>query len=375
MNAKASATPDLYIGLMSGTSLDGIDASLVEITENNDLLLVDTLFSLFPKQLRSDIQLVSQKIDDHLHALATLDHALADCYTGTVNKLLEQANIDAAQVTAIGCHGQTVRHCPDCNPPYTIQLGSPHRLTIQTGITTVADFRQQDIAAGGQGAPLAPRFHKFLFAKPKQTVVALNLGGIANISILHADGSISGFDTGPANTLMDQWISSQRDENYDEDAKWAASGEVNEQLFDQLLKEPWLFLPPPKSTGPELFNLDWLKEKIAGLDYPPADVQRTLCEFSAVTIATAIRQHASGASELVLCGGGAHNPLLCQRIDELLPGIELKSSAAYGIAPDWIESSMMAWLAHRALKRLPGNVPAVTGASHELVLGTIYPAH
>ena len=366
-------TSNLYIGLMSGTSLDGIDACLISLDEDDQLLLVDTLFTAFPAQLRSDIELVSRKTNDNLHALATLDHALADCYASCVKQLLRQADTDAAKITAIGCHGQTVRHCPDCNPPYSIQLGNPHRLTTHTGITTVADFRQADIAAGGQGAPLAPRFHHFLFAQAGKTTAAVNLGGIANISVLHADGSISGFDTGPANTLMDQWISQHKNESYDRDATWAGGGKVNQELLERLLAEPWLQLAPPKSTGPERFNLDWLAEKMQGYECAAVDVQRTLCEFSACTIAAAIQAYASDAGELVLCGGGAHNPLLRQRIDELLPGIQLKMSDAYGITPDWIESVMMAWLAHRALNRLPGNVPAVTGASRELVLGTIYP--
>jgi len=366
------AGSNYYIGLMSGTSLDGIDACIVEIGRNSQFELIATLARPYPDQLRSEIRQVSHKINDHLHALATLDQVLADYYAETVRELLKRAEITPNQVKAIGSHGQTVRHCPDCNPPYTIQLGNPPRITALTGITTVADFRQQDMAAGGQGAPLAPGFHQFLFAQEGQTVVALNLGGIANISILHSDGQVTGHDTGPANTLMDQWISRHTDALYDEDGRWATSGDINQELLDSLLHEPWLKLPPPKSTGPELFNLDWLDKKKSGSDIPAADVQRTLCEYTAVTIGNDIKQYAKDASKLILCGGGAHNRLLCERLEELLPGITLVTSDEYGIGPDWIESAMFAWLAHRTLKHLPGNVPAVTGADREMILGAIY---
>jgi anhydro-N-acetylmuramic acid kinase len=243
-----------------------------------------------------------------------------------------------------------------------------------TGIRTVNDFRQGDIAAGGQGAPLAPLFHHHLFHESGKTVVGLNLGGIANISILHANGEISGLDTGPANTLMDQWISKHQQVRYDKDALWARSGLLNTGLLESLLSEPWLAKDLPKSTGPELFNLEWLSQHLEEKDFRPEDVQCTLCEYSALTVSHAIRKYAPGCSRLILCGGGAYNPLLVERIRFHLTGCEVINSSAYGIDPEWIEAAMFAWFAWRTLNGLPSNVPAVTGARHEAILGTIHPA-
>lgn len=366
------AESNYYIGLMTGTSLDGIDAAIVQFDDHKHLKLVDTLGLPYPQQLRLDVVRVSRQMENNWHSLATLDQSLAEAYAQAVNALLNQTGIAPTQIAAIGSHGQTIRHCPDCDPPYSIQLGNPHRLSELTGITTVADFRQRDIAAGGQGAPLAPLFHQHYFAQKGRNIVVLNLGGIANISILHADGNVSGHDTGPANTLMDGWIHKQKNHAYDKDGKWAAGGQLNGDLLGRLLAEPWLQLPPPRSTGPELFNLGWLSEKMQGLNLPPADVQTTLCEFTAVTITDAIKQYADPADELILCGGGTYNQFLQERLTQLLPGIELNTSDKYGLPPEWVEAVLFAWLAHRTLRHLPGNVPEVTGASHSVVLGSIY---
>ena len=356
---------------MTGTSLDAIDTALVNIQADGVISLLATYTGELPGQMREQIIAVSTGSDDSLASIATLDEQLAEVYAGCVSAILENCNIKPDQIEAIGSHGQTIRHAPDEDPPYTVQLGNAAQLVELTGIQTVNDFRQRDLAAGGQGAPLAPLFHHHLFAEAGKNVIGLNLGGIANISVLSADGSISGFDTGPANTLMDQWTHKHKRQRYDEDARWALSGSTNEALLDKLLAEPWLSRPPPKSTGPELFNLRWLDNYLDGLDIDTADVQRTLCEYSAITISNAVNKHAPDCHRLVVCGGGAYNPLLMERINHYLHDCELDTSASYGIAPSWVEAAMFAWFAWRTLNNLPSNVPAVTGARHEVVLGSI----
>ena len=361
-----------YIGLMSGTSLDAVDAALLEISDSNNVSLIMADEYNIPDKMRQDILNISSGSLDSLHAIATLDHQLARVYAESVLLLLSNIGISARDIQAIGSHGQTVRHMPDESPPYTVQLGNGALLAELTDIKIVNDFRQADIAAGGQGAPLAPLFHHHLFHEQEQTVVGLNLGGIANISILHANGKISGFDTGPANTLMDQWISHHHQARYDKDGNWDRSGSVNTTLLENLLAEPWLNMAPPKSTGPELFNMRWLNDHMQGMETSPEDVQHTLCEFSAITVSNAIKNHAADCSKVILCGGGAYNPLLVERIQSHLPGCAVVGSNVYGIDPKWIEASMFAWFAWRTLNGLPSNVPAVTGASHEAVLGAIH---
>lgn len=363
-----------YIGLMTGTSMDAVDAVLVDIRHGQQTNLVGSLEQPLSDEIRNSIASACDASQDSVDEIARLDLQLAGLYATCIQSLLGQTGIKADQVVAIGCHGQTIRHCPDCEPAYTVQIGNAARLVELTGITTVNNFRQRDMAAGGQGAPLAPLFHHHLFAQMDITIVCINLGGIANISILRATGEIEGFDTGPANTLMDQWILQQQQQRFDENAAWASSGSVDQDLLDRLLKEPWLQRPPPKSTGPELFNLDWLRPQLQQSDTSPADVQRTLCEFSALTIANAITTHASDAQAAVLCGGGAYNPLLVERIQHHLPNLPISDSNLSGIKPEWIEACMFGWLAYRALNGLAGNVPRVTGAAHEAILGAIYPA-
>jgi anhydro-N-acetylmuramic acid kinase len=358
---------------MTGTSLDAVDVALLEIGDNNSVSLITASEYNIPDAMRQDILNISFGSQDSLHDIATLDHQLARVYAESVLSLLSNTNIIPRDIQAIGSHGQTVRHAPNETPPYTVQLGNGALLAELTGIKTVNDFRQADIAAGGQGAPLAPLFHHHLFHEQDQTVVGLNLGGIANISILHANGKISGFDTGPANTLMDQWIFNHHQVRYDHDAQWARSGSLNTPLLERLLSEPWLNIVPPKSTGPELFNLHWLDTHLLGKETSPEDVQRTLCEFSAITVSNAIKKHAASCSKVVLCGGGAYNPMLVERIQSHLPECTIVGSNVYGIDPKWIEASMFAWFAWRTLNGLPGNVPAVTGANHEAVLGAIHP--
>ena len=363
-----------YIGLMTGTSMDAVDTVLVEIPVGGKTRLAASHDYPLPDTLRQKIISACSSEASSPQDFASLDDELAETYAMCVQSLLEQTEIRADEIRAIGSHGQTIRHCPDCQPPYTIQLGNGERLLDLTGITTVNNFRQDDLNAGGQGAPLAPLFHHHLFAQPDKTLVGINLGGIANISILHADGQITGFDTGPANTLMDKWIERHQGVRYDQDARWAQSGQISSSLLENLLSEPWLSRKPPKSTGPELFNLQWLDRHLAGLDIDPADVQLSLCEYTAITLTDAISHYAPDCEKAVICGGGAYNPLLIDRIKHHLPNTSLVNSENYGIAPEWVEACMFAWLAYRTMNGLPGNVPAVTGASHEVVLGTIHPA-
>jgi anhydro-N-acetylmuramic acid kinase len=363
-----------YIGLMTGTSMDAVDTVVVDIQPDRKTTLVASYEHPLASSLREKITDACVARKDSAHDIATLDQELSELYAECIGSLLQQAGIASEHIKAIGSHGQTIRHCPDCQPPYTVQIGNAARLAEMTGITVINDFRQRDMAAGGQGAPLAPLFHHHLFSLAGKTIVCINLGGIANISILHADGSITGFDTGPANTLMDQWIMHHQQQRYDKDAVWARSGKIQPLLLDALLSEPWLSRQPPKSTGPELFNLQWLEQYLGEQEISPADVQRSLCEFSAISLTNAVNQYAPDAASVVICGGGAYNPLLVERIKHHLGGIHMSDSKLTNIAPEWIEACLFGWLAYRTLNGLAGNVPAVTGARHEAVLGAIHPA-
>jgi anhydro-N-acetylmuramic acid kinase len=280
--------------------------------------------------------------------------------------------VPAREVTAIGSHGQTVRHQPDGRRPYSLQIGNPDIIATGTGVTTVADFRSADIAAGGQGAPLVPPFHDWLFASPGESRVILNIGGIANVTILPPDERpVIGFDTGPGNTLMDRWIHRHRGKSFDEGGAWAASGEVDDALLERLLSFGYFRLDPPKSTGLEDFNLDWLDRHEVGA-YEPADVQATLAELTARSVAMDVRRHADEANQLFVCGGGAHNSHLMQRLAANLPDVRIDTTLAVGLDPDWVEAIAFAWLAMRTIRNEPGNLPSVTGASRKVVLGTIH---
>lgn len=364
-----------FIGIMTGTSMDAVDTALVKIHDDGKSVFCSGHSQPITDRLRQKISAAANGHDDTLNTLATLDMELAVLFSDCVNQLLKKTHMERRDITAIGSHGQTIRHCPECSPPYTLQLGNGDTLAQQTGITTVANFRQRDIALGGQGAPLAPLFHHLAFHQQGKTTVVVNLGGIANISILYPDGTIEGCDTGPANTLMDQWIFKHQQKRYDRDAAWAKQGKLNENLLSRLLDEPWLKLPPPKSTGPELFNMQWLQTRLGNLDIAPADVQRTLCEYTATTLTKAITEYCKTTpDELILCGGGAYNPLLVGRIQSLCP-YPVSLSSNHGLSPDWVEASMFAWLAYRTLNGLTGNVPQVTGASRAAVLGAIHPVN
>jgi anhydro-N-acetylmuramic acid kinase len=369
-----SDAPSLYLGLISGTSADGIDAALVSFEQEQPRLLAARTHP-WPAALREQILAVAQgetAID--LDAFGRLDIALGHGFADAALALLRESGTPATAVRAIGSHGQTLRHRPTGEHAFTLQLGDPATIAERCGIDVVADFRRADVAAGGQGAPLLPVVHAMLLAHPGHTRVVLNLGGIANITVLGADGSVIGFDTGPANGLLDAWCLRHRGETFDRDGAFAASGKIDHMLLDALLADPYFALAPPKSTGREHFHLDWLVAHPRVATLTPADVQATLLELSARSVAEAITRHAPDAEDVLACGGGVHNGTLMRRLAELLSPRTLASTAAFGIDPDFLEATAFAWLARQRLLGLPGNLPAVTGARGPRQLGAIHAA-
>ena len=361
-------TSELFIGLMSGTSLDGVDAVVLEISDRHNQIL-QTGFEPYPLALRDRLLALHHPSHDELHQTALVGNELAGLYAQAVNDVLTRAGIDHQRISAIGCHGQTIRHRPETG--YTLQIGNAALLAELTGITVVSDFRSRDIAAGGQGAPLVPAFHQAVFGSAQRDRVILNIGGIANVTTLPGQGQIRGFDTGPGNLLMDAWAQRHLGKHYDADGTWAMTGQLVEPLLASLLAEPFFDLPPPKSTGRDLFNLQWLASRL-GPQHAAADVQRTLLELSTRSIAQAILRFCATADEIYVCGGGAHNTALLQGLRDQLPGSAILLTDALGIGADWVEAAAFAWLAHRALQRAPGNLPEVTGAKGERILGAVY---
>ena len=360
---------ELFIGLMSGTSADGIDAVLVQ-SDGERGRLVATYHRPMPQDLRAEILAFRQPGDDELHRLATLDAQLADEYAVAVLALLTDTGVSTEAVSAIGQHGQTLRHHPSGDIPYTVQIGDPNRLAERTGITVVADFRRRDMAAGGQGAPLVPAFHAAQLAMPGIATAVVNIGGIANVTLIAADGGVTGWDTGPGNTLLDAWVSRHQGVPFDDGGDWAATGEIIHPLLSGMLEDPYFARPHPKSTGPELFNLDWVTSHLVG--EAAADVQRTLVELTAASIARALVD--ASPKVVRVCGGGARNGFLMQRLCARLPECEVTTTAAAGVDPAWVEAWAFAWLAEQTLAGQPGNVPSVTGAKGPRVLGGIYRA-
>ncbi|MDJ0878867.1 MAG: anhydro-N-acetylmuramic acid kinase [Halieaceae bacterium] len=366
---------DLLVGLMSGTSMDAIDAVLARIGRQGFELL-DCHEQPMPAALRQRIHTLSHPGENEIHSLGMLDRELGECFADTVNSLLAKSGTAAGRVRAIGSHGQTVRHHPPSmaapgEKPYTLQLGDPNTIAELTGITTVADFRRRDLAAGGEAAPLVPAFHDYLFGHTDKRRAVVNIGGIANASLLLA-GEVSGFDTGPGNTLLDQWIYRHRGEHYDPLGAWSAEGEVQDDLLTALAAHPYLQLAPPKSTGKEVFNLAWLDAVLEAQEQiAPQDVQASLAEFTAQSIADSLAPF--DLDEVYICGGGASNTDLMRRLYRRLSPINLGSTAELGCDPAWVEAAAFAWLAWQTLEGLPGNVPAVTGAAGPRVLGAIFP--
>lgn len=359
----------LYIGLMSGTSLDGVDAALVKFDDaasSSDIEVLHTHFLPYPEPVRATILALQHPAHHELETTALLANTLAELYAVTVNQLLQLHRFDPQQIAAIGCHGQTIRHRPELG--FTMQIGNAALLAELTGITVVSDFRSRDIAAGGQGAPLVPAFHQALFAKPGVSRAIINIGGIANITMLK-DGEVLGFDSGPGNMLLDGWIKRHQNVNYDANGDWARGGKMIPALLKTLLEEPYFQLSPPKSTGRDLFNEAWLDGHLHD-DYRPQDVARTLVALTAHSIYHTLAEDLP--EEIYLCGGGAHNSLLIEDLQALFGRVKVDSTDSLGINVDWLEAVAFAWLARQCLMQQAANLPVVTGAKGFRILGAIY---
>jgi anhydro-N-acetylmuramic acid kinase len=364
----------LYLGLISGTSADGIDAVLVRFEANGRCALVAGKTCRWDAALRTRLVALGQGGDaTSLDELGALDVQVARSFAEAAAALLRKAGIHHAQVRALGSHGQTVRHRPEATHPFTWQLGDGNVIAERTGITTVADFRRRDVAAGGHGAPLVPAFHAALLHDAHENRAVLNLGGIANFTLLPANGTVRGFDTGPANALLDAWCERHTGHAFDAGGAFAAQGRIDGGLLARLLDEPWFAHPPPKSSGREQFHLAWVEERLLGSE-SAEDVQATLLELTAATVADALLAHQPDTQRVLVCGGGVHNPLLLERIAARLPQARVESTAAHGLDPDFVEAMAFAWLARETLAGRPGNLPAVTGARGPRVLGVVYPA-
>ena len=357
---------ELYIGLMSGTSADGINAALVDFT-HAEPKLVASLYQQHTAELRQEILTLCNPGHDEINRMGELDVKLGKAFAATANSLLLSQSIHSKAIRAIGSHGQTVRHHP--GRQFTLQIGDPNVIAVETGITTIGDFRRRDIALGGQGAPLVPGFHQSIFSAKNKDRAIVNIGGIANITLLPANGHVSGFDTGPGNTLLDAWTEKHLRQPFDKNGAWAAQGKINLELLDTLLSDCYFKLTPPKSTGREHFNLEWLKKSLPS-SAQPVDVQTTLVELTALSILNAI-PFSSG--EILICGGGTHNEFLMSRIQKNAKNFSVSTTEKFGVHPDWVEAMAFAWLAKQTLNGKPGNMPKVTGAKEATVLGAIYP--
>jgi anhydro-N-acetylmuramic acid kinase len=364
---------EYYLGLMSGTSADAVDVVIVDFANDKIDLTASHSVSL-SSSIRQQIHALAAPSDNEIDRLGELDQQLGEVFADSINQLIRKSQINPNQVIAIGSHGQTIRHRPpdSVTHPFTLQIGDPNIIAERTGITTVADFRRRDMAAGGQGAPLVPAFHQAVFHSSVTNRVVVNIGGMANITWLPKSGKTSGFDTGPGNVLMDSWILKNLGRAYDANGDWAASGTIDESLLARLLAHPFLQQTAPKSTGREAFNLAWLETELASLQAAPADVQATLLALTAESIAKDIVQLTSASCEVFVCGGGAYNLKLMAELQSRLPQAKLASTAAFGIAPEWVEAMAFAWLAKQTMERKNGNLSAVTGAKREVILGGVY---
>ena len=365
-----SSNSSLYIGLMSGTSLDGVDGVLADFS-NGAIRSIEAAFVPFPPALRAELMALQASGDNEIEREGIAAAALAHSYAACALALLPHAS---GPVAAVAVHGQTIRHRPELG--FTRQTNNPSLLAELTGIDVIADFRSRDVAAGGQGAPLVPAFHAAAFGKPGTTRVVVNIGGIGNISVLHGDGRVTGYDTGPGNVLLDGWVHRHLGKEYDDGGAWGASGHANRELLGSLLDEPYFHQPAPKSTGRDLFHMDWLDARLARFaDLAAADVQATLVELTARTIVRAILDEKVAVDAVYVCGGGAYNGALLRSLAAALGGqVPVESTAALGIAPNRVEALAFAWLGDRFNERQPGNMPAVTGAKGPRILGALYPA-
>lgn len=361
----------LYLGMMSGTSMDAIDASLVDFDGKPLRILASSATPFEPGLKRRIAALIESPDRVGLDELGQIDVALARAFAQAATDLLKVAGVSASAVAAIGSHGQTIRHRPDLPLPFTMQIGDPSTLTELTGITVVADFRRRDVAAGGQGAPLLPVFHDHVFRRDEEDRVIVNLGGIANVTMLVRERTVTGFDTGPGNRLLDAWIARHQGLDFDADGRWAGTGRCDATLLGELLDDPYLALTPPKSTGRELFNLPWLEAKLGMFARRPEDVQATLLEFTAITVAAAVRRYAPGAS-LYVCGGGAHNEGLMRALGRAAAPSPVASTDVLGLDPDYVEAVAFAWFAQRTLEGMTSSAGSVTGARGARILGGVY---
>ncbi|PPV04784.1 anhydro-N-acetylmuramic acid kinase [Xanthomonas bromi] len=367
----------LYLGLMSGTSADGIDAALVhfaDATHRRCDLVAGTTVAWEP-QLRETLVALGQGAETvAIDALGQLDAQVGLAFAAAANQLIRESGVERRQIRAIGSHGQTIRHRPNADPAFTWQIGDASRIAERTGITTVADFRRRDVAAGGQGAPLMPAFHLAMLGTGDEDRAVLNLGGIGNLTLIPRDGAVLGFDTGPANALLDSWCQRHHGMPFDAEGAFAASGRVDAALLQELLADPWFALPPPKSTGREQFHLDWALQAMGSARLDAADVQATLLELTAATVAEALLRLQPTTRRVLVCGGGVRNPVLLTRLAARLPSVVVESSARHGLDPDYLEAMGFAWLAAELLAGRPANLPSVTGAVGPRLLGAIYPA-
>ena len=366
---------EIYIGLMSGTSLDGVDIAIADFADFPPRVL-HCQSRPYPEHLRDALRAICESQSASLDSLYSLDAELGEHYAGEVGIALEACPIAREDVIAIGCHGQTIRHSPNSAVPYTVQIGDPNRLAATTGIATVADFRRKDIAAGGQAAPLAPAFHRFLFRSDSENRVLINIGGIANITWLAADSGapVLGFDTGPGNTLLDFWCRQHLGENFDSGGSWARSGSLLEDMLAKMLTaEPYFVLSAPKSTGTEYFNPNWLSPFLQS-KYAAEDVQATLTELTAVTLAEAVRGLPALPAACFIAGGGARNSFLLERLASALPECRIQTTAALGLDPDYVEAAAFAWLARERVNLRSASIPDVTHARRATILGAIYAA-
>lgn len=370
----------LYIGLMSGTSADGIDAALVAFPEDDRAdaprcRLLAAHSHAWQPSLREELVALGQgRGIDSLDVLGRLDAQVGLAFAEATVQLLAASGVPASRVRAIGSHGQTVRHRPLAEPAFTLQIGDANRIAEATGITTVADFRRRDVAAGGHGAPLMPAFHVAMLGSAGEDRAVLNLGGIGNLTLIPREGTVRGFDTGPANALMDSWCQRHTGRPYDADGAFAASGTVLPALLAEWQAEPWFALPPPKSTGREQFHLDWALSAPAAAGAAAADIQATLLALTVATVGEALLRHQPGTRRVLVCGGGVRNAVLMERLAARLDRIEVVSSQAHGLDPDYMEAMGFAWLASRTMAGLAGNLSAVTGARGPRILGAIHPA-
>lgn len=367
-------TNDYFIGLISGTSVDGIDCALVEFTDNKPRL-VATHFVTIDHALREKILKLCEGTEIDLKMYGQVDVEIGRRFATAANELLENESITAATIKAIGSHGQTVYHQPVGEFPFTLQLGDPNTIAQHTGITTVADFRRRDMTVGGEGAPLAPLMHRNCFQSATEDRVVINIGGISNITVLNKDGQCAAFDTGPGNVLMDFWIDKCKQQTIDNDGDWARTGEVNQELLELLLQEEYFSLPHPKSTGRELFNGHWLENKLNAIeeDVSGADVQATLLQLTVSTIVAEIQRSAAPA-KVYVCGGGVHNSVLMEKLQQTLSDCTVNSTSALGVDPDWVEAIAFAWMAKQTIEGRASDTSAFTGASQATILGGIYQA-